>query len=81
MWAEATAAWADCPAVQGRVNIVGNEFPAIQSLGALAASCATDGLTVSTNLTSTHESINVAGMTASPAEYTAAIVANSCLVA
>lgn len=77
----ATAALADCTGVQGRVSIVGNEFPAIQSVGALATACAAAGLDVRTNLTSQHETINVAGMTANPAEYTSAIVANSSLVA
>jgi ABC-type glycerol-3-phosphate transport system substrate-binding protein len=69
----------DCGATEGRVNIVGNEFPAIQTVGAAAMRC--EGLDVSTNLTSEHESLNVPGMQGNPAEYTAAVVANSSLVA
>ena len=76
-----STALADCPDVQGRVSIVGNEFPAIQSIGALATSCANAGLTVTTNLTSQHQTINVPGMTGNPAEYTSAIIANSSIVA
>jgi ABC-type glycerol-3-phosphate transport system substrate-binding protein len=77
--APAEAQSVDCGATSGRVNIIGNEFPAIQTVGAAAQRC--EGLDVSTNLTSEHESLNVPGMQGNPAEYTAAIVANSSLVA
>ncbi len=55
---------------EGRLSIIGNEFPAIQSVAALAQSC--EGLDAEANL---------AGMTGNPAEYTSAIVANSSIVA
>ncbi|MEM1234948.1 MAG: extracellular solute-binding protein, partial [Pseudomonadota bacterium] len=71
---------AGCP-TEGRVSIVGNEFPAIQTVGAGAMSCASDGVDVSTNLTADHQSINVPGMQGNPAEYTSAIIANSSIVA
>lgn len=77
----ATAAQAECDISSGRVNIVGNEFPAIQTIGSGAQACATDGLEVKTNLTADHQQINVAGMTGNPAEYTSAIIANSSIVA
>ncbi len=64
---------------EGRVSIVGNEFPAIQSVAAAALECAGD--TAEANLTADHQKINVAGMTGNPAEYTTAIVANSSIVA
>ncbi|MGR3435972.1 MAG: ABC transporter substrate-binding protein [Shimia sp.] len=70
---------ADCGVADGRVSIVGDEFPAIQTVGANAQACA--GLDVTTNLTADHQSINVAGMSGNPAEYTSAIVANSSIVA
>ncbi|WP_439141954.1 ABC transporter substrate-binding protein [Pseudooctadecabacter sp.] len=76
-----TAAYADghsCTA-EGRLSIIGNEFPAIQSVAALAQSC--DGLEAEANLTADHQSLNVPGMTGDPAEYTSAIVANSSIVA
>ena len=77
----ASSAWAGCGISEGRVSIVGNEFPAIQTIGAGAMECAGDGVTVETNLTADHQKINVAGMSGNPAEYTSAIVANSSIVA
>lgn len=71
---------AGCP-TEGRVSIVGNEFPAIQTVGAMAAACASDTLEVTTNLTADHQTINVAGMSGNPAEYSSAIIANSSIVA
>lgn len=77
----ATSAFADCGIETGRVSIVGNEFPAIQTVGAGAMACAKDGVEVKTNLTADHQKINLAGMQGNPAEYTSAIVANSSIVA
>lgn len=65
--------------IGARVSIVGNEFPAIQTVGAGAQECA--GATVETNLTADHQKINVPGMQGNPAEYTSAIIANSSIVA
>ena len=65
--------------IGARVSIVGNEFPAIQTVGAGAQAC--EGAEVSTNLTADHQQINVAGMSGDPAEYTSAIIANSSIVA
>ncbi len=65
--------------ISARVSIVGNEFPAIQTVGAEAAACT--GAEVTTNLTADHQQINLAGMQGNPAEYTSAIIANSSIVA
>ena len=65
--------------ISARVSIVGNEFPAIQTVGAGAQECT--GAKVETNLTSEHQKINVPGMQGNPAEYTSAIIANSSIVA
>ena len=65
--------------INARVNVIGNEFPAIQTVGAGAQECA--GAEVSTNLTSEHQTLNVPGMQGNPAEYTSAIIANSSIVA
>ncbi|KNG92930.1 sugar ABC transporter substrate-binding protein [Pseudaestuariivita atlantica] len=76
-----TMAYADghgC-SINARVSIVGNEFPAIQTVGAGAQECS--GAEVTTNLTADHQKINVAGMSGNPAEYTSAIIANSSIVA
>ncbi len=75
-----TAALAACPVTEGRINIVGNEFPAIQSVAAKALECA-EGIEAESNLTADHQKINVAGMSGNPAEYTSAIIANSSIVA
>jgi len=77
----AGAAYAGCGISEGRVSIVGNEFPAIQTVGTGALSCAGDGIEVKANLTADHQKINIAGMSGNPAEYTSAIVANSSIVA
>lgn len=65
--------------IGARVSIVGNEFAAIQAVGAAAQECT--GATVESNLTSEHQTINVAGLSGNPSEYTTAIVANSSIVA
>jgi len=77
----ASSAFAACGIDGGRVSIVGNEFPAIQTVGAGAKDCASDTVDVTTNLTADHQTINVAGMSGNPAEYTSAIIANSSIVA
>ena len=68
-----------CAIDGGRVSIIGNEFPAIQTIGAAAGSCS--GIEFSSNLTADHQTLNVPGMTGDPAEYTTAIIANSSIVA
>jgi len=77
----AGTAMADCGISEGRVSIIGNEFEAIQTVGAGAKSCATGGVEVKTNLTADHQNLNLAGMQGNPAEYTSAIIANSSIVA
>jgi len=77
----AGAAAADCGLTEGRVSIIGNEFPAIRAVAARAAECATGSVTVRANLTSQHQTLNVAGMSTTPPEYTSAIIANSSIVA
>lgn len=82
LFAAGTAqAQVNCGATSGRVNIVGNEFPAIRTVAANAAKCQTGTLTVKSNLTSTHQRINLPGMQGNPAEYTSAIIATSSIVA
>ena len=75
------ASHAGCGIESGRVSIVGNEVPAIQTVGAGAIACAHGDVEIKANLTADHQKINVAGMTGNPAEYTTAIVANSSIVA
>ncbi|QBF33894.1 ABC transporter substrate-binding protein [Thalassococcus sp. S3] len=76
----ASGASAACDISDGRVSIVGNEFPAIHTVAKGAQACS-GGVEVRANLTADHQKINVAGMTGNPAEYTSAIIANSSIVA
>ncbi len=80
-----TTAWADghgCGVESGRLSIIGNEFPAIQTVAAAAVACAeSGGAETASNLTADHQTLNLPGMTGNPAEYTTAIVANSSIVA
>jgi ABC-type glycerol-3-phosphate transport system substrate-binding protein len=75
-----SAAWAGCGISAGNVSILGNDFAPIQALVAAAEECAGDGVTVSANLTTEHRDLQVAALTANPAQYTSAIVANSSIV-
>ena len=79
--AGSASANASCDIEKGRVSIVGNEFPAIQTVAKGAMACAGDGVDVKANLTADHQKINVAGMQGNPAEYTSAVIANSSMVA
>lgn len=76
-----TTAMASCGIDAGRVSIVGNEFPAIQTVAAAAAACGSDAVEVKSNLIADHQKINLAGMQGNPAEYTTAIIANSSIIA
>lgn len=80
LMASSGATYAACGISAGNVNIIGNEFPAIQTIGAGAEACAGDGVEVKTNLTKEHKDLQVPGLTGDPAEYTVAIVANSSIV-
>jgi len=75
-----TAAYAGCGISSGNVNILGNEFEAIQAIVAGAKACAGDGVTVESNLNKDHRDLQVAALTANPAQYTAALVANGSIV-
>lgn len=76
----ATTAYADCGIESGRVAILSNDFPALQALAAGAAECASDTVEVTANQTTEHRDIQVAALTANPAQYTSAVVANSSIV-
>lgn len=75
-----TIAWAGCGIEKGSVRILSNDFGAINAVTDMAATCAGDGVTVSRNNTTEHRDLQVAALTANPAEYTVAIVANSSIV-
>ena len=62
MLAGSASVYAACGITEGRVSIVGNEFPAIQTVAKGAMDCAGEGVEVKSNLTADHQKINVAGM-------------------
>lgn len=66
-------------AAEGRVSILSNDFAAVNAVSAGAAECANADVTA--NATTEHRDIQVAALTADPAEYTVAVVANSSIVA
>lgn len=74
-------ALAEC-AVQGAgsVRILSNDFEALRIVNDAAATCANDSVTVTANATAEHKNIQGPALTANPAEYTVAVVANNSIV-
>ncbi|MBI1416785.1 MAG: extracellular solute-binding protein [Limimaricola sp.] len=75
------AALADC-GIQGAasVRILSNDFEALRLVNSTAAECASATVTVTSNATAEHKNIQVPALTANPAEYTVAMVANNSIV-
>lgn len=69
-----------CPVESGSIRILSNDFAALKAVNAAAAACAGEGVEVVINETTEHRDLQVAALTANPAEYTAAVVANSSIV-
>ena len=76
----ATASYADCGIEAGSVRILSNDFPALHAVAEWAEKCATDSVTITKNQTTEHRDLAVAALTANPAQYTTAVVANSSIV-
>ncbi|MEM6593867.1 MAG: extracellular solute-binding protein [Pseudomonadota bacterium] len=78
----ASAAFADghaCSVTSGSVRVLGNEFPAIQTIVGAAEACISGDATFTSNLTQDNRDIQVAALTPNPAEYTTSVVANGTL--
>lgn len=73
-------AHAACGIEKGNISVLGNDFGAIHAVVDRARECATGDVTFEANLTTEHRDIQVAALTADPAQYTVAIVANGSLV-
>lgn len=71
---------ADCGIAAGSVRILSNDFEALNVVNAAAQTCATDTVTVTANATEEHKNIQGPALTANPAEYTVAVVANNSIV-
>lgn len=73
------AAWADCGVASGSVRILSNDFDALRVLATEAKGCASGSVTVTANQTAAHKNLQVPALTANPAEYTVAFVANNSI--
>lgn len=77
----AGAALAECKIDgAGNVAILSNDFEALRIVNAAATECASDTVKVSSNATTEHKNIQGPALTANPAEYTVAVVANNSIV-
>ena len=75
------AAYADCAIdTAGSVRILSNDFEALRVVNDAAKACATDKVTVTANATAEHKNIQGPALTANPAKYTVAMVANNSIV-
>lgn len=75
------AAWADCGIdAAGSVRILSNDFEALRIVDDAAKACATDKVKVTANATAEHKNIQGPALSANPAEYTVAMVANNSIV-
>ena len=76
-----TAAYAECKIDgAGSVRILSNDFEALRVVNAAAAECASDAVKITANATAQHKDIQGPALTANPAEYTVAMVANNSIV-
>lgn len=73
-------AMAGCGLEQGSVRILANDFPALHAVVEGAKECAGDGVEVTANHTTEHKDIQVSALTANPAQYSVAVVANSSII-
>jgi len=76
----AGSAYAACPIESGNVSVLANDFPALHAVVETAEACVGGEAKFSKNHTSEHRDIQVAALTANPAEYSAVVVANSSIV-
>jgi multiple sugar transport system substrate-binding protein len=71
---------AACGIDKGSVRILSNDFEALHIVAAGAEECASDTVKVTKNQTTEHKNLQVPALTANPAEYTVAVVANNSIV-
>lgn len=64
----------------GSVRILSNDFEALRVIETAAAECASDAVKITANATAEHKNIQGPALTANPAEYTVAMVANNSIV-
>lgn len=64
----------------GSVRILSNDFEALRVIEAASSECASDTVKITANATKEHKNIQGPALTANPAEYTVAMVANNSIV-
>lgn len=72
-------AFAACDISAGSVRILSNDFDVLKVVADGAKECASDTVTVTSNLTTEHKNLQVPALTVNPAQYTAAFVANGSI--
>ncbi|MDA5558735.1 ABC transporter substrate-binding protein [Shimia sp. MMG029] len=75
-----TTAYAGCGVTYGNVSILGNDFAAIQAVAEGAKQCAGDGVTVESNLNKDYRDLQIAALTANPAQYSTVVTTNAAIV-
>ena len=75
-----SVAHAECGIAAGSVRILSNDFEALRVIIAAAQECASDKVAVVANPTTEHKNLQVPALTANPAKYTVAMVANNSIV-
>lgn len=80
LWvASASLASADCGIPTGSVRILSNDFAALHAVADWASRCASPTVTVTRNQTTEHSQLSRPALSANPAVYTTAVVANGSL--
>ncbi|MBO6639714.1 MAG: extracellular solute-binding protein [Roseitalea sp.] len=71
---------AECRIETGSIQMLGNEFAALQAVADRVEECASETIDVSINLTKEFGKLQVAALSADPAEYSVVITDNGALV-
>ncbi len=74
-----TPALADCGIEKGHVRVLSNDFSAMSAMADFLTNCASDTVTVDINQTAEHKDLQVAALTANPAQYSLVVVSNSSI--
>lgn len=72
--------FAECPVDEGSVSILSDDFPALHAVVEKAEDCASDLLSVTSNINKEHKQIQVPALKVKPAKYSVAMVTNGSLV-
>lgn len=74
-----TSAFADCGIESGKVSVLSNDFAAMHAMAGPIGDCANGAVTVEINQTAEHKDLQVAALTADPAQYSLVVVSNSSI--